>query len=381
MEPKTQHGYLVLADISGYTAYLAGVELTHAHEILTELLELIVGQFKPVLTILKLEGDAVFAYAPAAKVSRGETLLELVEATYVAFRDWVGAIRRRTTCECNACRNIPSLDLKFIAHYGDFMTQTVAGIRELVGTDVNMAHRLLKNNVKEATGWRAYALFTEQTLAHMGVDPGDTIAQTEVYDLGEVRTRSLNLQARYQALTDARRILLAPEEAYIHFTHEYPVPPPIVWEWLNDPHKRGTYAFDKHTVFRAADRPAGRTDIGARNHCVHGKKVAMIETVLDWRPFDYFTVEQNYSGFVERITFRLEPTADGGTRLSVCCKGRSPAPGFLSRPVYMFFVTKLYPWTKLMDMMGQRIAEDVARERPEPVRTAEVAEPTTDLEV
>ena len=63
MSTQTQHGYLVLADISGYTAYLAGVELDHAHEILTDLLTTIVNLFKTVLTISKLEGDAVLLYA------------------------------------------------------------------------------------------------------------------------------------------------------------------------------------------------------------------------------------------------------------------------------------------------------------------------------
>ena len=82
MTTSTQHGYLVLADISGYTSYLSKVELDHAHEILTDLLEIIVGKFKTVLTISKLEGDAVFAYTPEAKLSRGETLLELIETTY-----------------------------------------------------------------------------------------------------------------------------------------------------------------------------------------------------------------------------------------------------------------------------------------------------------
>ena len=82
METKTQHGYLILADISGFTTYLAGVELEHAHEILTELLELIVERFRPALTIAKLEGDAVFAYAPESSMPRGETLLELIEACH-----------------------------------------------------------------------------------------------------------------------------------------------------------------------------------------------------------------------------------------------------------------------------------------------------------
>src|SRR5262245_30190907 len=115
----TQHGYLVLADISGYTSYLSKVELDHAHEILTDLLETIVGKFKAVLTIAKLEGDAVFGYVPEAKMERGETLLELVESTYAAFRDRRESAHRRTTCTCNACRAIPTLDLKFFVHHGD----------------------------------------------------------------------------------------------------------------------------------------------------------------------------------------------------------------------------------------------------------------------
>lgn len=61
MTSKTEHGYLVLADISGYTSYLARVELKHAQEILTDLLATIVEQFKQAPTISKLEGNAVSA--------------------------------------------------------------------------------------------------------------------------------------------------------------------------------------------------------------------------------------------------------------------------------------------------------------------------------
>src|ERR1700682_202057 len=162
MEQKAQHGYLVLADISGYTSYLAGVELDHAQGVLTNLLETIVASFKSLLTISKLEGDAVFGYVAETQVSRGETLIEFVESSYLAFRDRQHGIRRRTTCTCNACRAIPNLDLKFIVHHGDYMTQSISGIPELVGSDVNLVHRLLKNHVAEQTGWHAYALFTGQ---------------------------------------------------------------------------------------------------------------------------------------------------------------------------------------------------------------------------
>ena len=76
---ETQHGYLLLADISGYTSYVASTELAHSQEILSELLELIIERFKPLLTIAKIEGDAVFAYTAETKIPRGETLLELIE--------------------------------------------------------------------------------------------------------------------------------------------------------------------------------------------------------------------------------------------------------------------------------------------------------------
>ena len=164
METRTQHGYLLLADISGYTSYVAGTELEHAQEILSELLETIIARLTSAMTLSKLEGDAVFCYVPETKLARGETLIELIENTYMAFRDKLENMRRNTTCTCNACRAIPSLDLKFIAHHGDFIVQKVANINELVGSDVNLIHRLLKNRVSEETGWRAYAMFTEACL-------------------------------------------------------------------------------------------------------------------------------------------------------------------------------------------------------------------------
>ena len=372
MEVMTQHGYLVLADISGYSTYLAGVELDHAHGVLTDLLELIIERFRPALTISKLEGDAVFAYVPGQKLTRGETLLEVVESTYVAFRDRVEAIRRRTSCECRACRAIPSLDLKFLLHYGEFMGQTVSGIRELVGTDVNLVHRLLKNHVSQATGWRAYMLLSQKALFQIGVPLQAMHTQEETYDLGTLETYSVNLGTRYQELVEARRVYVRPEEAYITYTHDYPVPPAILWDWLNDPYKRAQAA-PQEVKFVPVDRPAGRTGAGARNHCVHGKNVAMRETVLDWRPFEYFTVEQMYSGFVERATFELEPLPENrGTRLTMRSYGRSPAPGFLNKPVFMFVNTKVFPFAKVMEKLGRMIDEAMAREQ-----TPDTAVPVT----
>ncbi len=59
--PET--GFLILADLSGYTAYLSRGELEHAPAIAGDLLETIVGRLDPPFRLAKLEGDAVFLFA------------------------------------------------------------------------------------------------------------------------------------------------------------------------------------------------------------------------------------------------------------------------------------------------------------------------------
>ncbi len=318
MDAKTQHGYLILADVSGYSSFVVKSELEHAHDILSDLLGLILKRITTIFTLSKLEGDAIFAYAPEEKLKRGETLLELIESTYAAFKDQQEAIHRRTTCNCNACQNIPSLDLKFMVHFGDYIFQSIGGHPEMVGTDVNLVHRLLKNHVADVSGWRGYALFTDQALSNVGLKPDGLQEMSETYDIGEVKIFVANLNERYQTLRDLRRVIVDRSEADLVYEFDYPAPPPVVWDWLNDPQKRLQWEYADRHIFPFF-MPRGRTTVGAVNHCIHGTNLTMIETVLDWRPFDYFTVAQDVpQAVLMRITFQLQPTATGTHMTYIC---------------------------------------------------------------
>ena len=201
MEPKTQTGYLVLADISGFTSFVAQTEIDHAHLALSFLLETIMEKLSSLLTIFQLEGDAVFAYAEESQLQEGKSLLELIDQTYLAFREKALALYAGATCPCRACKALPTLDLKFMVHHGDFIIRQVAGIQHLLGTDVNLIHRLSKNHVSESTGWRGYALFTNQGLEHMQTDKASFVQQTESYEhLGEVETYVRDMHVRYEEM-------------------------------------------------------------------------------------------------------------------------------------------------------------------------------------
>ena len=201
MERKPQTGLLVLADISGYTSFVAQTEIEHADMALSFLLVTIIERLSSLLTISKLEGDAVFAYIEESKLQEARSLLELIDQTYLAFRDKALALFEQATCPCRACRALPTLDLKFMVHHGDYIIQQVAGIRDLLGTDVNLLHRLAKNRVSESTGWKGYALFTNRGLEHMQTDKTSFVQQTESYEhLGEVETYVRDMHVRYEAM-------------------------------------------------------------------------------------------------------------------------------------------------------------------------------------
>ena len=364
--PSTiQHGYLVLADISGYTSFLSQTELDHAHEILSDLLETILHRFQTLLTIHKIEGDAVFAYTAESALARPETLLELIEATYVDFRERTRNVRRHTTCTCRACESIPMLDLKFIAHHGDFILQSIGGTREMAGSDVNLVHRLLKNHVSESTGWRAYALFTRRCLEHMDLKPDGLVESVESYEhLGEVAVCVMDMHQRYVQLMQARRVVIEPAEAFLTLSQEFNVSPPVVWDALNDPAHRAQANMDPESLrFVPIFRPAGRTGAGATTHCVHGKDIAMRETVLDWKPFDYYTVEQD-SGMmgILDVTFSMQELEDGRTRLTAYMNGRHPwLPRFLHRPVFRYLFTRMFDYGSVLAKLRDLLNEDAEK--------------------
>ena len=134
----------MIADISGYTDYLAGVELDHAQDILADLIDRVVKALSPPFKLAKLEGDAAFVYALTDTVD-SSLMQDTIEGAYFTFRRRVRDIRQASSCECDACRRIPTLDLKFVVHHGVVAKQKMAGRDELVGRDVILVHRLLKN--------------------------------------------------------------------------------------------------------------------------------------------------------------------------------------------------------------------------------------------
>ena len=84
-------------------------------------------------------------------------------------------------------------------------------------------------------------------------------------------------------------------------------------------------------------RPGGRTGPGAINHCDHGVG-DVLETVLDWRPFDYYTVEMRITPgrFIMTQTTYLEAEPDGRTEVTVYYRLQNPGLRWMARTFSKF---------------------------------------------
>ena len=206
MLQKPESACFVIADISGYTGFLAGVELEHAQDIIADVMDTMVRRLRPPFRLAKFEGDAAFFYAVADKVD-GSVLQDAVEAAYFAFRKRLRNISQATSCACNACSRMQDLDLKFVCHHGEFIKQRMSGRDELAGRDVILVHRLLKNGVNERLGGRAYALYSEPCIRAMGIDPAaqGLVEHREAIDIiGEVTCSVRDLEGAWQQEKDRR---------------------------------------------------------------------------------------------------------------------------------------------------------------------------------
>lgn len=364
MHNRAEPACLIIADIAGYTGYMAGVELDHAQDILADLMDTVVGTLRPPFRLAKLEGDAAFAYVMAETVD-GSALQDTVERTYFGFRRRLRDIKQASRCECNACILIPSLDLKVVVHHGLIARHRIAGWEELIGSAVILVHRLLKNQVAEAIGFKAYALYTQDCLTAAGIDPEvqGLRSHVETTDIaGDVTVWLRDLDAAWMADQTGHRLSVTDKSAYRTYVTESAAPPMLVWEYLTSPIRRPQWVPGVTAILEAS--PSGRRGAGTVNHCMHGKD-AVLEEILDWQPGRSWTTRStmpmpNTPSLL--LTDELEALPDGGTRVT----SRVGRPKPRDRAAFEGFFPMVEPL--LLEAMGgisRALAEELERRAAE----------------
>jgi hypothetical protein len=309
-------GYFVITDISGYTEYLTGSELDHANEILQSLFDAQLTAVKHPFVISGFRGDAIFMYVPETNFVQSQSFLEALENFYLVFADTLQQMQYNTTCTCRACKNMSMLDLKMCIHYGEYLIQKLGDREELLGADVIVPHRMLKNHVIEKTGIKSYALFSDVAARKLNLLEycEKVVRHVESYEhIGEVPMCVHDLHTVWEAYKGKNRRFVDAQEAWVKREVDLPYPPALIWEYLTHPNLEA--GFLHYDYGERVDTLGGRVREGAGFHCAHGD-LHVYGKILDWKPFEYYTLEQSALGISYLVTRRLTPL-DHTTRVGV----------------------------------------------------------------
>lgn len=149
---STGFGNILIPDISGFSSFVAGVNLVTGQATAQRLIGSLLKQNLLNLELSEIEGDATLLYKFGRKLAPNE-ILKQYEIMLENFHQEQALVNEEYGLDLK-------LSLKLIAHYGEFGQYELAGFTKLFGIPVIEAHRLLKNSVKSSR----YVLITDDLL-------------------------------------------------------------------------------------------------------------------------------------------------------------------------------------------------------------------------
>lgn len=307
---EIQHGWLIIADISGYTAFLARNDLSRAQGIIERLMGPLVEGLSARMNLVKLEGDAVFVSAPDALDLDPQRIINLLEDCYYAFR--------MTLVDLDVtCVGAPDLDLKFAVHHGKYMIQRLGGTEDLAGRDVILVHRLLKNTVRERLGHGGYLIAS--AAAHERLPAAEWDEHEEHYEhLGTTRVAVRDLHPVFDEMQATDPTAVPAEGALLDLTYTVPASAARAWDWHIEDGKRDRWEATAER-WRVIPDATGRVRRGTRMECEHADGSSTLFEITGWRPYTGLTMRIAPQGWVPsvRLTYLFEALGPNETRVTL----------------------------------------------------------------
>ena len=311
MLSRPESACLLIADISGYTRYLAGSELDHAQDILADLMSTVVGALRPGFRLAKLEGDAAFAYMhhrPGRRVAApGHHRADLLRVPATSPRHLPGdvlclqRVRPDAPARPQAHRpprfGHPSQDRR-PGGAGRLRCDHRPSIAQEPhrGAPGRPRVRHVQQCVRDRDGGRP---------GRPGHDPVSRHVRRPGRD-GGLRPGPLGGLGGGAAVAAHDRV---GQGCRLHLRDRPPGTQGhrvVVHDRPGDP---STLASRRQGVEELPTAP--RRGVGTTNHCMHGKDV-LVEEILDWRPTDYVTLRTTMpNGFSAMSTYMFQDVPDG----------------------------------------------------------------------
>jgi hypothetical protein len=189
--------FFCVPDITGFTRFVATADITFAKEVIPALLRRLIEANLLKMSVAEIEGDAIFFYK-TGRLPSVKRVAEQCKLFYRTFLDFMDALEKSDP-DSHQKYVADQLGLKVIIHYGAISCANIKGRTKLLGEDVIIAHKVLKNSIAEDN----YILFTDKYLKKIKepeklnswFDGEQLIAGSEEFEyIGEVTYHYISLE-------------------------------------------------------------------------------------------------------------------------------------------------------------------------------------------
>lgn len=117
-----------------------------------------------------------------------------------------------------------------------------------------------------------------------------------------------DLRPVWELYKDKRRVCVDAKDAWVKCETDIPYPAALIWEYLTKTSLEA--GFLHYDYGERTDNLNGRVREDSGFHCAHGD-LHVYSKILDWKPFDYYTMEQSVMGLTYLSTRRLFQGGNG----------------------------------------------------------------------
>lgn len=196
---KKEPTLICIPDISGFTQFMSEVDIDLSSQVIPSLLNKIIYSNEIGLKVSEIEGDAVLFFRHGSLPSL-KTLLKQCKLFYKDFYLQMEELIAEKSHKSDSKHILTMLGLKIVLHFGEDVGAVQVGTNiKLMGEDVIVAHRLLKNSIDSDE----YVLISQSLLNQYDndqindpeIDLEDLKWGTDHYDhIGDVKYRYLKLK-------------------------------------------------------------------------------------------------------------------------------------------------------------------------------------------
>lgn len=183
--------FFCVPDITGFTKFITTADINFSRSVISTILAKLVKANMLKMEVAEIEGDAVIFYK-TGRLPAFKQICKQCDLLLKEFYDYIKEIKTKDEANYNLYFD-GQIGLKIIIHFGKVIKTRIHNRVKLIGEDVIVVHKLLKNGIPESE----YILVTDAYLKKIKFNTNDTLFDwskltqcSESYDyIGEVHYR------------------------------------------------------------------------------------------------------------------------------------------------------------------------------------------------